>query len=68
MAKSCAPVRRSRMPCIPRVSAAVLPSNTAMSAAGGTQEKGLSGDQVATANGVLTIHPVADLKQAMPTR
>ena len=42
MAKSRAPVRRSRMPCVPRVSAAVLPSNTAMSAAGRTQEKGLS--------------------------
>jgi hypothetical protein len=44
-----------RLPCIPVV---VLLSCTVMSAACGAQEKGLSGDRVATDNGVLVIHPV----------
>ena len=44
------------MRCLPCVSAVVLLSCTATSAACGAQEKGLSGDQIATDNGVLTIH------------
>jgi L-ascorbate metabolism protein UlaG (beta-lactamase superfamily) len=41
-----------------RISAAVLLFCTSMSATCGAQEKGLSGDQVATDNGVLVIHPI----------
>jgi len=56
------------MPRFPRVSAAALLSCTAISAADGTQENGLSGDQIATNKGVLPPHPAADLKQAMLKR
>jgi L-ascorbate metabolism protein UlaG (beta-lactamase superfamily) len=52
------PVRRSLMHCLLGISAVVLLSCAAMSAACGAQEKGLSGDQVATDNGILVIHPV----------
>ncbi len=44
-----------RLACI---SAVVLLLFAAMSATCGAQEKGLSGDRVATGNGVLVIHPV----------
>ncbi len=44
-----------RLPCI---SAVLLLSGTAMSAACGAQEKGLSGNRIPTDNGVLVIHPV----------
>jgi hypothetical protein len=56
------------MPCIPHVSAAVLLSCTAISAAGGAQKKQLPNDQVTIDKGFLRIHPVADLKQTMAMR
>ena len=46
------------MRCFLCISAFVLLFGSAMSAVSGAQEKGLSGDQVATETGVLTIHPV----------
>ncbi|MGA2621647.1 MAG: hypothetical protein ABSF26_28945 [Thermoguttaceae bacterium] len=46
------------MRCLLGISVVVLLCCTAMSATCGAQEKGLSGDQVATDNGVLVIHPL----------
>ena len=46
------------MRCLLCISAFVLLSCTAMSVTCEAQEKGLSGDQVATNNGVLVIHPL----------
>ena len=43
---------------LPIVSAAVLLCCAAMSATSGAEEPGLSGDQIATDNGVLVVHPV----------
>jgi len=46
------------MRCLPKVSAVLLLSCMAISTACGAQEKGLSGDQIATDNGVLVIRPL----------
>ena len=46
------------MPRLPCISVVVLLFCTAMSATCGAQEKGLSGDRIATDNGVLVIHPI----------
>ncbi len=46
------------MRCLLHISVVVLLACTAMSAACGAQEKGLSGDQIATDKGVLVIHPM----------
>jgi len=46
------------MHCLSHISAIVLLSCMAMSATCGAQENGLSGDQIATDNGILVIHPI----------
>ena len=46
------------MRCLPCISAVVLLSCAAMSATCGAEEKGLSGDQIATDKGVMVIHPI----------